>query len=87
MDFLNILETFGLPVFMVLALGWYVNKQNKWIQNELNTEMRETAARHEGIIIKLIDQQKLMQLGQKGIESSYKSLVNIITKLYKDEKK
>ena len=46
-------------------------------------------ARNSGlvIIIKLIDQQKLMQLGQKGIESSYKSLVNIITKLYKDEKK
>ena len=33
--------------------------------------------------IKLIEQQKLMQLGQKGIESSYKSLVNIIIKLYK----
>ena len=33
------------------------------------------------IIIKLIDQQKKMQLEQKGLERSYKTLVEIIAKL------
>ena len=54
MDILDVLREFGLPVMMVLALGWYVNRQNKWIQNELQTELRESFARLEGITIKLI---------------------------------
>ena len=37
--------------------------------------------RVEGIIIKLIDQQKRMQLEQKGIENSYKTLVEVIASL------
>ena len=41
-EVLDILERFGLPVCMVLALGWYVKAQNTWIQNELQTELRES---------------------------------------------
>ena len=37
---LYILERFGLPVMMVLALGLYVKAQNAWIQNELQTELK-----------------------------------------------
>ena len=81
------LERYGVPLVVAAAFWWFIQKQNKYIQEELSKELRESFSRVEGIIIKLIDQQKLMQLGQKGIESSYKSLVNIITKLYKDEKK
>ena len=81
MDFLNILETFGLPVFMVLALGWYVNKQNKWIQNELNTEMRETAARHESIIVKLIEAQKKTQENQAKINTKLSTTIEIMRAL------
>ena len=62
MDFFTILETFGLPVAMVIALGFYISKKDKsaekqmdWVRNELATENRETAARHEGIVIKLIE--------------------------------
>ena len=33
------------------------------------------------IIIKLIDQQKKMQIEQKGIEKSYKAIVEIIAAL------
>ena len=55
---LDILREFGLPVLMVLALGWYVNRQNKWIQNELQTELRESFTRLEGITIKLIEHGK-----------------------------
>jgi|TARA_Y100001972_G_C7537417_1_gene270574 hypothetical protein len=86
-DWLELLERYGVPLVVAAAFWWFIQKQNKYIQEELSKELRESFSRVEGIIIKLIDQQKLMQLGQKGIESSYKSLVNIITKLYKDEKK
>ncbi len=87
MDWLELLERYGVPLVVAAAFWWFIQKQNKYIQEELSKELRESFSRVEGIIIKLIDQQKLMQLGQKGIESSYKSLVNIITKLYKNEKK
>tara|TARA_R100000353_G_C6483296_1_gene189784 strand:- start:260 stop:526 length:267 start_codon:yes stop_codon:yes gene_type:complete len=87
MDWLELLERYGVPLVVAAAFWWFIQKQNKYIQDELSKELRESFARVEGIIIKLIDQQKLMQIGQKGIESSYKSLVTIITKLYKDEKK
>tara|TARA_R100000995_G_C3471884_1_gene118771 strand:- start:809 stop:1072 length:264 start_codon:yes stop_codon:yes gene_type:complete len=86
-DWLELLERYGVPLVVAAAFWWFIQKQNKYIQEELSKELRESFSRVEGIIIKLIDQQKLMQLGQKGIESSYKSLVNIITKLYKNEKK
>ena len=78
MDFINILETFGLPVAMVIALGWYVNRQNSFIQNELQTELRESFTRVEGIIIKLIDAQKTMQMNQKEIMASYRAIVEIL---------
>ena len=37
--------------------------------------------RLEGILVKLIDQQKKMQIEQKGLERSYKALVEIIARL------
>ena len=81
MDFINILETFGLPVAMVIALGWYVNRQNSFIQNELQTELRESFTRVESIIIKLIDAQKTMQMNQKEIMASYRAIVEILASL------
>ena len=81
MDFKNILETFGLPVMMVIALGWYVNRQNSFIQNELQTELRESFTRVEGIIIKLIDQSKTNQLEQRDIKASYRAIVEILSSM------
>ena len=78
MELLDILERFGLPVAMVIALGWYVKSQNAWIQNELQTELRESFARLEGILIKLIDAQKQMQMNQRDIMSSYRAIVEIL---------
>ena len=80
-EILDILERFGLPVCMVLALGWYVKAQNTWIQNELQTELRESFERLEGIIVKLIDAQKGMQLEQKDIKASYHAIVEILSSL------
>ena len=87
MDMFQLLETFGVPITVAVFFGFFIWKQNKFIQDELQKELRESFNRVEGIIIKLIDQQKIIQLGQKGLERSYKSLVDIITKLYKDNNK
>ena len=59
----------------------FIQKQNNFIQNELQKELRESFGRVEAILVKLIDQQKKMQLEQKGIENSYKTLVEVIAKL------
>ena len=78
---LDILREFGLPVLMVIALGWYVNRQNKWIQNELQTELRESFARLEGIIVKLIDAQKGMQINQAEIKARISTIIEVMSKL------
>ena len=81
MNVLNILETFGIPIAVAISFGFFIWKQNKFIQDELQKELRESFDRVEGIIIKLIDQQKKMQIEQKGLERSYKALVEIIARL------
>ena len=81
MDIFNVIETFGVPVAMSIAFGFFIWKQNNWIQNELQTELRESFDRVEGIIIKLIDAQKGMQLEQKDIKASYHAIVEILSSL------
>ena len=81
MDYITILERYGVPLVVAVAFWLFIQKQNKYIQDELSKELRESFTRVEGILIKLIDQQKKMQLEQKGIENSYKTLVEIIAHL------
>ena len=81
MDWLMLLERYGLPLVVACAFWLFIQKQNKFIQDELQKELRESFTRVEGIIVKLIDQQKKMQLEQKGIEQSYRTLVEVIAKL------
>ena len=80
-NYLLILEQYGIPIVVAIAFGFYIWKQNKFIQDELQKELRESFSRVEMIIVKLIDQQKKMQLEQKGLENSYKTLVEVIAKL------
>ena len=86
MDIFAIIEKFGIPVAVSMAFGFLIWKQNKFIQDTLMDELEESFKRVEGIIIQLINQQKLMQIEQKGIEKSFKSIVTIISKLMKKEK-
>ena len=86
MDPIAILQEFGFPVLIALSLGYLLWKQQHWIQDELIEELEEKFKRIEMIIIKLIDQQKKMQIEQRGILKSYQSLVDIVTKLMKKEK-
>ena len=81
MDWITILERYGVPLVEAVAFWLFIQKQNKYIQDELSKELRESFTRIEGILVKLIDQQKKMQLEQKGIENSYKTLVEIIAHL------
>ena len=81
MDFLNILEQFGIPIAVAISFGFFIWKQNKYIQDDLSKDLHQKFNRLEGILVKLIDQQKKMQVEQKGLEKSYKALVQIIAKL------
>ena len=81
MEMFDLLERFGLPVMMVVALGWYVKAQNAWIQNELQTELRESFTRLESILIKLIDAQKGMQLNQSEIKAKISAIIEIMASL------
>jgi len=81
MDWLSILERYGMPLVVAVAFWLFIQKQNKFIQDELSKEMRSSFDTLTGIVIKLIDQQKKMQLEQKGLENSYKTLVEIIASL------
>ncbi len=81
MSWIEILEQYGVPLVVAVAFWMFIQKQNKFIQDELQKELRESFTRVESIIIKLIDQQKKMQLEQKGLENSYKTLVEIIASL------
>lgn len=81
MDWLIILEQYGVPLVVAIAFWMFIQKQNKFIQDELQKELRESFTRVESIIVKLIDQQKRMQLEQKGLENSFKTLVEIIAAL------
>ena len=66
---------------VAIAFGFFIWKQNKYIQDDLSKDIHQKFNRLEGILVKLIDQQKRMQLEQKGLENSYKALVEIIAKL------
>ena len=81
MDILGVIETFGVAVAMSIAFGFFIWKQNNWIQNELQKELRESFDRLEHIIIKLIDQQKQVQLEFKEIKASYRAIVEILASL------
>ena len=85
MDVLGILEQFGVPITMCIAFGFFIWKQNKWIQEDLKKAMKEDKTRIEEIVIGLINAQKKLQtdFGKElsRLEGSYRSLSQIIQKL------
>ena len=86
MDWLSILEQYGIPIVVAIAFGFFIWKQNKYIQDDLTKDIHQKFNRLEGIIIKLIDQQKKMQIEQRGIVKSYQTLIDIITRLFRGTK-
>ena len=55
---IEIIERVGVPVAMCMAFGYFIWKQNQFIQSELQKEMRESFTRLEGIVIGLINALK-----------------------------
>ena len=81
MDWLQILEQYGIPVVVAIAFGFFIWKQNKFIQDELQKELRESFGRLEGILIKLIDAQKGMQMNQSEIKAKIGAIIEIMASL------
>jgi len=80
-NWLDILEKYGIAVLMSIGMAFYIWKSTKFIQDELQKELRESFSRLESIIVKLIDNSKKQEIKQEGLIKSYKALVEIITKL------
>ena len=74
MDPIQMLEQFGIPVAVACALGFFIWKQNKFIQDELQKEMRESFVRLENIVIGLINAQKKHTIDLRGLNKSYESI-------------
>ena len=81
MDWLQILEQYGVPIAVAVGFGFFIWKQNKYIQDDLSKDLHQKFNRLESILVKLIDQQKRVQIEQKGLERSFKALVEIIASL------
>ena len=89
MDILTILEQYGIPICVAVAFGFFIWKQNKYIQQDLTKDLHVKFNRIESIvdkdlrqiIIALINQQKKMQIEMRGIKKQYETLSDIITTL------
>ena len=92
-DFLVILEQYGIPICVAVAFGFFIWKQNKYIQDDLSKDIHVKFNNIHSVVdsdlrlilIKLIDQQKLMQIQLTGLEKSQKTMeritIDIIGKL------
>ena len=80
MEPIAFLEQFGIPLSVAAAFGYFIWKQNQFIQAELMEELDERFKRLEGIVIKLIDQQKITQLDVKEIRGYVNGIEDILAK-------
>ena len=81
MDIFSILDQYGVPLTMCLAFGYFIWKQNSWIQNDLKKDLDDANERFENIVIGLINSQKQMQLDIKDSKASYRAIVEILASL------
>jgi len=85
MDIFQILELYGIPVVVTIVFGYFIWKQNQWIQNELVEEIETNDRRLENIIIKLIDQQKKAQLELRQLRGYIEGIKDIMTSLTQEK--
>ena len=84
---LNIIDQYGLPIAITIAFGYFIWKQQTWIQKELVGDLENQFRRLEGIIIKLIDQQKITQMDLKQIKGYIEGIEDILSRLMNGEPK
>ena len=78
MDIFAILDQYGIPISVALAFGFFIWKQNQFIQNELMEELDERFKRLEGIVIKLNDNAKQNELKLTDLDGSVKLLLHYL---------
>ena len=81
MDIFTVLEQYGIPICVAIAFGFFIWRQNQFIQDTLMEELEESFTRLENITIKLIDAQKNSLMEQKEIKASYHAIVEILSSL------
>ena len=84
---LNIIDQYGLPIAITIAFGYFIWKQQTWIQKELVDDLEQQFRRLEGIIIKLIDQQKITQMDIKQVKGYIEGIEDILSRLISGEPK
>ena len=84
---LNIIDQYGLPIAITVAFGYFIWKQQTWIQKELVDDLENQFRRLEGIIIKLIDQQKITQMDIKQVKGYIEGIEDILSRLINGETK
>ena len=82
---LNIIDQYGLPIAITVAFGYFIWKQQTWIQKELVDDLENQFRRLEGIIIKLIDQQKITQMDIKQVKGYIEGIEDILSRLINGE--
>ena len=78
---LTLIDQYGLPVSLVVAFGWYIWKQNNWIQKELEENMEVSFKRQENMVIELINQQKRTQMELAEIKGYIAGIESILQRL------
>tara|TARA_Y100000593_G_C4295312_1_gene330379 strand:+ start:1653 stop:1916 length:264 start_codon:yes stop_codon:yes gene_type:complete len=84
---LTIIDQYGLPIAITVAFGYFIWKQQTWIQKELVDDLENQFRRLEGIIIKLIDQQKITQMDIKEVKGYIEGIEDILSRLMNGEPK
>lgn len=84
---LTIIDQYGLPIAITIAFGYFIWKQQTWIQKELVDDLEQQFRRLEGIIIKLIDQQKITQMDIKEVKGYIEGIEDILSRLINGEPK
>jgi len=84
---LTIIDQYGLPIAITIAFGYFIWKQQTWIQKELVDDLENQFRRLEGIIIKLIDQQKITQMDLKQVKGYIEGIEDILSRLINGEPK
>ena len=82
---LTIIDQYGLPIAITIAFGYFIWKQQTWIQKELVDDLEQQFRRLEGIIIKLIDQQKITQMDLKQVKGYIEGIEDILSRLINGE--
>ena len=78
MDIQQLVSELGVPIALSMAMMWGCFYLIKYITGQHTVLLNQKFTTLTDINIKLIDQQKLMQLDLKALETNIKTLVSFI---------